>query len=178
LANTATSPTGFSFSSKTKLRARSLLQHSPDTDRSFLKQISDIAAEASQAYKQFNLRRAAQLVMQIAQTGNVYFDERKPWSLVKTPETYPQMEATLYCCLDCLKTLALVSSPIIPEAAQKLWEMLGYTSTLSQENWDQVISKEIPKGRLLPQPQVLFKRVEDVLIQEQENKLKSLAKNT
>lgn len=149
-----------------------------DSDRAFLKQISDIAAEASQSYKQFNLRRASQLVMQIAQTGNVYFDERKPWSLAKTPETYPQMEATLYCCLECLKTLALVSSPIIPEAAQKLWEMLGYTSTLSQENWDQVITQEIPEGRLLPQPQVLFKRVEDALIQEQENKLKALVKSS
>lgn len=149
-----------------------------DSDRTFLKQISDIAAEASQSYQQFNLRRAAQLIMQIAQTGNVYFDERKPWSLAKTPETYPQMEATLYCCLECLKILALVSSPIIPEAAQKLWEMLGYTSTLSQEKWDEVISNEIPEGKLLPQPQVLFKRIEDALIQEQENKLKSLVKSS
>jgi len=147
-----------------------------DSDLAFLKQIIDIAGEASQSYKQFNLRRASQLVMQIAQTGNVYFDERKPWSLAKTPETYPQMEATLYCCLECLKILALASSPIIPEAAQKLWEMLGYTTTLSQEKWDQVIAQVTPSGRLLPQPQVLFKRVEDALIAEQESKLKSLAR--
>ncbi|HEY5234844.1 MAG TPA: methionine--tRNA ligase [Rhabdochlamydiaceae bacterium] len=147
-----------------------------DSDRAFLKQLDEIFHEATQSYEHFNLRRASQLMMQIAQTGNVYFDERKPWALAKAPETYPQMESTLYCCLECLKRLALVSSPIIPEAAQKLWEMLGYTTTLSKENWDKVIKDEIPEGRALPQPQILFKRVEDELIEEQENKLKALVK--
>jgi methionyl-tRNA synthetase len=148
-----------------------------DSDRAFLKQLTDLAAETADAYQQFSLRRASQLIMHIAQAGNVYFDERKPWSLAKTPETYPQMEATLYCCLECLKTLAVASSPIIPEAAQKLWEMLGYTSTLSRENWNHVLVQEIPEGRLLPEPQVLFKRVEDTVIAEQENKLKALVKS-
>ncbi len=147
-----------------------------DGDRAFLKQLDEITKEAAEAYEHFNLRRASQLMMQIAQTGNVYFDERKPWALAKAPETLPQMESTLYCCLECLKRLALVSSPIIPEAAQKLWEMLGYTTTLSKENWDKVIKEEIPEGRALPQPQVLFKRVENELIEEQENKLKALVK--
>ncbi|MBS0647744.1 MAG: methionine--tRNA ligase [Verrucomicrobia bacterium] len=149
-----------------------------DSDRAFLKQLTDLAAETADAYQQFSLRRASQLIMHIAQAGNVYFDERKPWSLAKAPETYPQMEATLYCCLECLKTLAVVSSPIIPEAAQKLWEMLGYTSTLSCENWNHVLSQDIPEGRALPEPQVLFKRVEDTVIAEQENKLKSLMQSS
>ncbi len=147
-----------------------------DADRAFIKQLDEVMKEAVEAYSHFNLRKASQLMMQIAQIGNVYFDERKPWALAKAPETVPQMESTLYCCLECLKRLALVSSPIIPEAAQKLWEMLGYTTTLSKENWDKVIKEEIPEERALPQPQVLFKRVENELIEEQESKLKSLIK--
>lgn len=137
-----------------------------------------LAKQAQTAYQHFNLRRAAALVMEIAQAGNVYFDNKKPWALAKDPETHPQMEHVLYVCLECLKILALVSSPIIPEAAQKLWEMLGYTSTLSQENWNHVLAQEIPEGRSLPQPQVLFKRVEDTVIAEQENKLKSLMQSS
>jgi len=39
-----------------------------------------------------------------------------------------------------------------------------------------VIKEEIPEGRALPQPQVLFKRIENELIEEQENKLKALVK--
>ncbi len=146
-----------------------------DSDRTFLTQIDTIVQEAAKSYEQFNLRRATQLMMLIAQTGNVYFDERKPWTLAKTPETRPQMESVLYCCLECLKRLALVSSPIIPEAAQKLWEMLGYTTILANEKWDQVVKEEIPQT--LPAPQVLFKRIENVVIEEQESKLKSLLKS-
>lgn len=144
-----------------------------DSDRTFLEQIHQIADEAAKAYEQFNLRRAAQLMMLIAQTGNVYFDEKKPWSLAKTPEKRPQMETILYCCLECIKILALVSSPIMPAVSQKLWEMLGNTTTLAKQNWDKVVKQEIPEGKQLPAPQVLFKRVENELIQEQENKLKA-----
>ncbi len=147
-----------------------------DADLAFIKQLDELVKETAEAYSNFSLRRASQLMMQIAQTGNVYFDEKKPWALAKAPETLSQMESTLYCCLECLKRLALVSSPIIPEAAQKLWEMLGYTTTLSKENWDKVIEEEIPKGRALPQPQVLFKRVENELIEAEEKKLKELIK--
>jgi methionyl-tRNA synthetase len=146
-------------------------------DSEFLDQLKRLANEARAAYQSFSLRRAAALVMEIAQTGNVYFDGRKPWTLAKTPETRPQMETTLYCCLECLKVLALVSSPIIPEAAQKLWEMLGNTSKLAEEKWDDVLQQKIEEGRALPAPQVLFKRVENELIEEQENKLKSLIKS-
>jgi methionyl-tRNA synthetase len=149
-----------------------------DSDRLFLEQIYQTADEAAKAYEQFNLRRAAQLVMLIAQTGNVYFDEKKPWSLAKTPETRPQMETVLYCCLECIKILALVSSPILPTTSQKLWELLGNTTTLAKQNWDKVVTQEISEGKQLPVPQVLFKRIENELIQSQENKLKSLYTQT
>jgi len=151
-------------------------KHLSKADHAFLAELNELVKEAADAYGHFHLRRASQLMMQIAQAGNVYFDERKPWALAKVQEALPQMESTLYCCVECLKKLALVSSPIIPAAAQKLWEMLGFTTTLSKENWDKVISDEIPEGRPLPQPHVLFKRVENELIEAQENQLKALVK--
>jgi len=38
-----------------------------------------------------------------------------------------------------------------------------------------VLSQELPEGRL-PQPQVLFKRIEDALIEAEESKLKAFLK--
>jgi methionyl-tRNA synthetase len=145
-------------------------------DLDFLAQIKQLTTQIQDAYQHFHLRKAAALVMEIAQAGNVYFDGKKPWSLAKSPETLPQMETALYCSLECLKVLALVSSPIIPEASQKLWEMLGNSSQLSKENWSHVANSEMKSGSRLPEPQVLFKRVEDVVIEEQEKKLKALVK--
>ena len=144
-------------------------------DSAFIKQLHSKVEEARAAYEHFHLRKAASLLMEIAQMGNVYFDTHKPWSLAKTPETRPQMEKVLSTCLECLKCLALVSLPIIPEAAQKLWQMIGETSQLSQQNWDEVIQNNLLQ-KTLPKPEVLFKRVEDSQIAAQEEKLKGLVK--
>ncbi len=147
--------------------------HAPDS--AFLKQLHSKVEEARAAYEHFHLRKAAALLMEIAQLGNVYFDTHKPWSLAKAPETRPQMEKVLSTCLECLKCLALVSLPIIPHAAQKLWQMIGETSQLSEQNWDEVIQNNLLQ-KTLPKPEVLFKRVEDSQITAQEEKLKGLVK--
>ncbi|MBP7074758.1 MAG: methionine--tRNA ligase [Rhabdochlamydiaceae bacterium] len=147
--------------------------HAPDS--AFLKQLHSKVEEARAAYEHFHLRKAAALLMEIAQLGNVYFDTHKPWSLAKAPETRPQMEKVLSTCLECLKCLALVSLPIIPHAAQKLWQMIGETSQLSEQNWDEVIQNNLLQ-KTLPKPEVLFKRVEDSQIVAQEEKLKGLVK--
>lgn len=146
-------------------------------DIEFLERVRKLAEEAALAYEQFHLRKAAALIMEIAQEGNGYFDHKKPWSLAKTLDTRAEMETTLFCSVECLKIMALVSSPIIPQAAQKLWEMLGFTSELAKENWAQVITQELRTGTSLKVPSVLFQRVENEVIQQWEEKLKSLVKS-
>ncbi len=145
-----------------------------DIDRTFLTKLDQLAEEIRSAYRSFSLRRATALLMELAQTGNVYFDSQKPWSLAKALETHSQMQTVVYNCLICLKLMALTSCPILPQTSQKLWEMLGQTTSLAKSQWDAIISEKPSPDLPLPPPQILFKRVEDALIQEQENKLKAL----
>lgn len=144
-------------------------------DATFIQELHAKVEEARHAYESFHLRKAAALIMEIAQMGNVYFDSHKPWALAKSPESRPQMEQVLATCLECLKCLALVSLPIIPEAAQKLWQMIGHTSFLSKQNWDAVLQSKWAAGPL-PKPEVLFKRIEETQIKTQEEKLRSVTK--
>lgn len=143
-------------------------------DPIFLSMIRAKAAEIQKAYEGFHLRKATSLIMELAQIGNVYFDAQKPWALAKNPETRPQMEEVLVGCLECLKLLALTSFPIIPESAQKLWEMLGNKSLLAKERWAYLTETLLAFSGALPKPEVLFKRIEDHQIAEQEEKLKTL----
>ena len=155
-----------------KAPARSSLR---DIDLKLLKEIEELAAEIAHSYETFHLRRASQLMMQLAQTGNVYFDAKKPWSAAKNPETRQDMENTVSCCLECIKALALVSFPIIPETAEKVWSFLGSSSSLSKQNWDHVIKTSVPTGQILPKTEILFKKIEDDVIEEEIEKLKSLS---
>ncbi|MGR3912022.1 MAG: methionine--tRNA ligase [Candidatus Rhabdochlamydia sp.] len=146
--------------------------HTVDSD--FMKILHDKVEEIRVAYDTYHLRKAASLIMELAQIGNVYFDAQKPWTLAKSEETLGKMYEVLATCLECLKCLALVSSPIIPESAQMLWEMLGNTSALSKEVWDEVLNAPLTSGKKLLPPSILFKRVEDEQIKLEEDKLKKL----
>lgn len=144
----------------------------PD-DKAFLDKIKELVEEIKNAYSTFHLRKATQLIMELSSLGNVYFDGKKPWSLAKETSTHTAMETTVGCCIECLKALALVSSPIIPATAQKLWQMIGFKTELETQNWSQIMHESIQAGIELPTPEPLFKKVEDEIIAKEEGLLKA-----
>ena len=132
-------------------------------DQHFLTDVRRIADEISTAYEQFQLRKASQLIMELAQRGNVYFDHQKPWKASQS-----ERDTTIACCLQALLTLALISFPIIPDASEKLWALLGNKTPLEKESWNEILEKQIPPNAPFPNPtELLFKRVEDGEIEEQ-----------
>lgn len=156
-------------------RVPALLDLQP-VDRAFLEDIQGLVRSASEAYAAFKVRRASQFIMELAQIGNVYFDAKKPWLDAKQPETHARMETTIVCCLEGIKALALVSSPIVPDTAQAVWALLGYQTQLQEMGWNEISSTTIPQGQVLMEPKVLFQRVEDADIAQEIEKLHALAK--
>ena len=146
-----------------------------DIDRNFLLNIKKLVNEAAENYSLFKVRRASQIMMELAQLGNVYFDNKRPWQDVKRPETKEAMETTIACCLECLKALALVSFPIIPDTASKVWKCLGLSSELSNESWEGVINHPLQPSHALGEPKILFQKIEDEQIQQEIDKLYKLA---
>ncbi|MBA3958343.1 MAG: methionine--tRNA ligase [Parachlamydiaceae bacterium] len=144
-------------------------------DQEFLTNITKLAAQAKENYSAFKLRAASQTIMELAQLGNIYFDHKKPWQDAKQPETHASMETTLACCFECLKTLALISFPIIPSTAEQVWKMLGYSSNVETQNWDEVVAHPIPPQKL-QNSAILFQRIEDAQIEEEIGKLNERAK--
>lgn len=143
-------------------------------DQEFLDNVKKLAAEAADSYESFKVRRASQVIMELAQLGNVYFDKKKPWK----PESRESMENTIALCLECLKVLALISSPIIPDTANQVWKLLGYKNELKDQNWDKVVDETIPEGQKLMEPKILFQRVEDAQIEEEIKKLHTMSKKS
>ncbi|MCB1109513.1 MAG: methionine--tRNA ligase [Chlamydiia bacterium] len=131
-------------------------------DELFLEKVEELSKALHQAYDHFHLRKAAQLIMELAQEGNIYFDHKKPWK-----DTEEGRNTTLACCLLALNTLALVSFPVIPEAAEKLWKMLGNEEALKDQTWNAVLEAGVPPNRTFPKPEVLFTKVEDDVIEKQ-----------
>lgn len=143
-----------------------------EEDQTFIEELGYMAEKIRTSFDQFHLRRACQEIMELAQKGNAYFDSKKPWFLAKDPNKQNEMKTTIACCLECLKVLALVAFPVIPHAAEKLWRMLGFNQRLDHKHWRTVLEEKIPTGQILANPEILFKRVEDEIIEQEIAKLK------
>jgi len=143
-----------------------------DIDKKFLNDIKSNIDEIDKAYNEFKLRKASQLIMELAGIANSYFDHKKPWFLVKDESKKEELLTTLNLCLKCIKALALVSFPIIPNSAQKIWEMIGFKDDLFKQSWKENVLLEIEEEKSIPQPKVIFNKIEDEIIDEQINKLK------
>ncbi|MEM8727414.1 MAG: methionine--tRNA ligase [Chlamydiota bacterium] len=142
-----------------------------DEDRAFLEKIDRWTRESYEAYSHFRLRKAARLMMKLAQEGNIYFDIKKPWKNLEGLNT------TIACCLKALNALALVSFPIIPDTAEKVWKLLGNDTRLRDQRWETVSQWRIPPNRPFPKPEVLFSKVEDGVIEKQLDALKGATGN-
>jgi methionyl-tRNA synthetase len=145
-------------------------------DEQFLKDITQIVDQAKVAYETFKVRRASQLIMDLAQLGNVYFDAKRPWQDAKQPETRQAMETTIACCLECLKSLALIAAPIIPDATAKVWYMLGFEK--DQLAWEEVVSQPFPVEQPLNDTQILFSKIEDDQIEQEIVALQKLSEQS
>ncbi len=147
-----------------------------EIDRQFLENVRKLIEQSYISYQTFKLRKASQMIMELAQLGNAYFDSKKPWLEAKDQATRHSMETTISCCLECLKGLALISFPIIPETASKIWKLLGFQDELTQHKWADIVALPLPFGSFLPPPQILFKKIEDKDIQEELEKLQKMSK--
>jgi methionyl-tRNA synthetase len=148
--------------------------HVPKTNgegRSFLDQMNVLVDIAVQCYQKFQLRKASQTLMELAQLGNAYFDAQKPWALAKDPSKRAELDNTIALSIECIKNLALLASPIVPASAEKIWHMLGYTSTLAKGNWKTIHEAHVPTNQKLNEPVILFRKVEDEEIEAQVKKL-------
>ena len=141
------------------------LKNPTSADLEFQKNIKKIASETASAYNSFQLRKACQHIMELAQAGNVYFDSKKPWHAAKDPLLAQDMNNTLYCCLECIQLLALVSYPVVPEASEKIEALLGFSKgSFFSLGWDGILKMPLKEGSPLPEPKILFDRVEDEVI--------------
>lgn len=145
-----------------------------EVDHRFLNEMGRLISEIEGCYSSYKLRRASQLIMELAQAGNAYFDVKTPWKHAKDENMRPVMETTIALCLECIKTLAGVSSPIIPQTAEKIWKMLGFQKPLETHTWSQIFELPFKAGSPLPKPSILFQKIEDETIEQEIAKLEQL----
>jgi methionyl-tRNA synthetase len=141
-----------------------------EIDQKFLDTVKKLADETAHAYDHYQLRLASKKIMELAQEGNIYFNEKMPWKTIKDPKTAQDALTTIACCLECVKALALIAYPILKEASPKILQMLGLKVDMSQIIWEDFLNEDLKEGSALIESIPLFRKIEDEeILKEVEN---------
>ena len=122
---------------------------------------ADLLAESMQtlteayfaAMNGLQLHRALEAVMAMVNAANGYFADNAPWKLAKTDVA--AMSHVLHATLDATRRIVLMVQPVMPEASQRLLDLLGVTADARTFRELDVI---VSIGLQLPEPQGVFPR--------------------
>ena len=92
------------------------------------------------------LQPAVMAVWSIVDRLNGYLVEQEPWKVAKDPAKREQLSTVLYAATESLRILAVLIQPIMPSAAQRLWDQLGQPGAVV----DQRVPSAAEWGQLEP----------------------------
>jgi methionyl-tRNA synthetase len=99
-------------------------------------------------------------VWELIRAANAYIEERQPWALNKAGDA-AATAAVLGDCLETLRIVALLASPLIPNATAELWKRLGIPGTPADQRLpDAAAWGLLPTGFPLEKGAPLFPRLE------------------
>jgi methionyl-tRNA synthetase len=135
-----------------------------DADLAIQKTVADAAEKADAAIQKLAIHDAIAAIWTIVDELNGYITIQEPWVLAKSDETRARLGTVLYTTAEGLRSLAVLLSPVIPEATAKLWSALGAPAGLG-ELTDQVVVDaghwgQLPVGSRVATLDALFPRIE------------------
>jgi methionyl-tRNA synthetase len=115
---------------------------------------------------QCKFKDSIKVAMSLAQETNRYLDDKAPWKMIKQDKA--AAGTSLYVAIAVLSCLRTAFYPFLPFSAQKLHEYLGYPDNVQLTGWKFALP---PAGQLLPAPQPLFSKLDEKLIDEENQRL-------
>ncbi|MFC1735986.1 methionine--tRNA ligase [Candidatus Hydrogenedentota bacterium] len=140
-----------------------------ERDNELLVLLEDAPEKIGKLLSRFSVKQATSELMHLARAGNKYFDDERPWATRKTDMR--RCGTSLYVCVEAISTLAVLFSPVIPFSAQKMWEWTGGNGDVSSASWQDSGKRTVKTGLPIEHPEVLFRKIDDAVIAEQEAKL-------
>jgi methionyl-tRNA synthetase len=126
--------------------------------------IRTAADDADAAIDAFAIHEAIASVWTIVEELNGYITLQEPWALAKDESRRERLGTVLYTAADGLRALAVLLSPVMPDATGKLWSALGVAGELGALT-DQVIVDaghpgQLPAATRVHAIEALFPRIE------------------
>ena len=137
-----------------------------DGDQATIDEFKDVKQKVEDLLNNFRFRDAQKEAMSLARIGNKYITDCEPWHVAKTD--MKRVETILNISLQLVANLAIAFEPFLPFSSERLRKMLNIDSF----EWEQLGSTDLMKpGHQLAEPELLFEKIEDDVIEKQVQKL-------
>ena len=113
---------------------------------------------ATLAISHLAIHEAIAAIWELVDDLNGYITAQEPWALAKDPANRARLEAVLATAVRGLGTLAVLLSPVVPQATAKLWTSLGGTGLVTDQRIDR--AWEWTGGPRVTPLEALFPRIE------------------
>jgi len=127
-------------------------------DEELIKKIKNSPKEIEELLEKIELKEALQKILELSSNGNKYFQDNKPWELVKTDKE--RCATILYICANLCRTLSILLFPYLPDSCKKLWNQLNLGKKPEGNVWDSASGLKIESNHKINKPEILFKKIE------------------
>jgi methionyl-tRNA synthetase len=137
-----------------------------DYDKQTLKEFADVKQEVEKLLNIYRFRDAQKEAMNLARIGNKYLADTEPWKLAKTD--MERVATIMNISLQITANLAIAFEPFLPFSSKKLRKFINKPDF----SWNDLGSIDLlPVGHQLSEPELLFDKIEDEVIEAQVQKL-------
>lgn len=123
-----------------------------------LKQIDGMVSSCKSDMDFCHFQAYIERIISLAGSANVYIDKVAPWKLRK--EDPKACSDALYSIMECLRNIALLLLPLIPESADKMLDSLNVQP--SERNlYCLGIFGALKPGEVIPAPEIIFNKIKN-----------------
>ena len=137
-----------------------------ETDKNLMDSADACLDKVGEAISRCSCKQASGAAMALAQQSNRYLDEKAPWKKIK--EDKQAAATSLYVAINVISRLKTMLSPFLPFSSQKVHEYLGFNGKVEDYGWQ---PQAVKPRQSLCQPQPLFKKLDDSIIEEETKRL-------
>ena len=133
-------------------------------DKEMENKIKSIAKDVGKEVENNEVGNALKKILAFSTFCNKYFQKKEPWK--NNPES------CLYYCANAVRALAILLSPFVPFASEKLWTMTNLEGDIYRQEWKSASKLNVPVDHKIKEPKIIFEKVEDEAVENELGKLR------
>jgi methionyl-tRNA synthetase len=132
-----------------------------------IKQTAVLVAEDSSripgvpwSYRNLSFSRALEAIWTLISAVDAYLTTKQPWALAEDRRERDHLARVLYIAAEALRFIAVLSYPVLPDSARKLWRQLGQGTSLEEQRIDALKWGQLRAGTKIARTEPLFPRID------------------